>query len=104
MLLREKRRTSCERVRKGHTRMEKVLWRFGDLKSRGIVNNWPTLYRWIEQQGFPPGRLIGPNSRAWNPQDVLSWIEAQPVPEKRLRPTRPHRPTTDEARAITSGA
>ena len=42
-----------------------VLLRFADLKARGIVSNWVTLERWKRLYGFPPGRLIGPNTRAW---------------------------------------
>ena len=37
------------------------LLRFKDLgePDLGLVNTWTTLNRWIEQEGFPPGRLIG---------------------------------------------
>jgi len=41
------------------------LLRYDDLVSRNIVKNRMTLKRWIEQEGFPPGILLGPNSRAW---------------------------------------
>jgi hypothetical protein len=37
------------------------LLRFADLKSRNIVKNWPTLLRWIQREGFPPGMKLGPN-------------------------------------------
>ena len=58
----------------------KVL-RFSDLKARGIVNNRATLYRWIRGQGFPPGFLLGPNSRAWREEDVLAWLGDRPSNE-----------------------
>ena len=37
--------------------------RFSDLKQRNIVTNWVTLRNWIDHQGFPPGRMAGPNTR-----------------------------------------
>jgi predicted DNA-binding transcriptional regulator AlpA len=56
-----------------------TLLRFKDLQARRIVANWPTLRRWIESQNFPPGRLIGPNSRAWSEMEVDSWLEGRPT-------------------------
>lgn len=58
--------------------MSKLL-RFNDLKSRGIVTNWPTLLRWVESEGFPPGRMLGPNTRAWNEAEIENWIAARPA-------------------------
>jgi hypothetical protein len=60
--------------------------RFADLKARGIVPNWPTLTRWIETQGFPPGRLLGPNIRAWTADEVADWLGTRPTG----RQTRQH--------------
>ena len=54
---------------------EHMYWRFNDLKRHGIVNNRMTLWRWIKDQGFPEGVLLGPNSRAWLVQEVHSWLE-----------------------------
>ena len=45
------------------------LLRFKDLKRVGI-NNWPTLKRRVEKDGFPPGRYIGDNTRAWTEEEV----------------------------------
>jgi predicted DNA-binding transcriptional regulator AlpA len=53
------------------------LLRFKDLKRVGI-NNWPTLKRRIEQDNFPPGRYLGPNTRAWSLEEVQAWWEARP--------------------------
>ena len=50
------------------------LLRFKDLRDLGIVNNRVTLARWIEHEGFPPGRLLGPNSRAYPSDDVDTWL------------------------------
>jgi hypothetical protein len=46
--------------------------RFKDLNEMGIVNNWTTLRRWIKAGAFPPGRMIGPNSRAWTKDEIVA--------------------------------
>jgi predicted DNA-binding transcriptional regulator AlpA len=55
------------------------LLRFRDLKARGLVNNWVTLNRWIQEQGFPPGRLLGPNTRVWTEAEIEAWVASRPV-------------------------
>jgi predicted DNA-binding transcriptional regulator AlpA len=59
--------------------MTTKLLRFRDLQDRGIIANWPTLKARIERDGFPPGRMIGPNSRAWTEAEVEAWIKSRPV-------------------------
>jgi hypothetical protein len=54
------------------------LLRFSDLRARRIVNNWPSLRNRIQCDGFPPGRMIGPNARAWTEQEVEDWIRTRP--------------------------
>jgi hypothetical protein len=57
-----------------------TIWlRFRDLKARGIVGTWPTLKRRIERDGFPPGRMIGPNTRAWTEEEIDEWYRSRPV-------------------------
>jgi hypothetical protein len=64
-----------------------VQWlRYTDLVDRGILNNRQTLKNWIKQQGFPAGRLIGPNSRAWSAVEIERWLDSRPV---HRRPTKP---------------
>ena len=53
--------------------MSKLL-RFRHLKERRIVDNRTTLGRWIKRHGFPPGILIGPNSRAWTEEEIEAWL------------------------------
>jgi predicted DNA-binding transcriptional regulator AlpA len=53
--------------------------RFKDLASAGIVSNWPTLLRLIADEAFPPGRYIGPNSRAWTVDEIEAWLESRPT-------------------------
>jgi hypothetical protein len=62
--------------------------RFADLKARGIVDNRVTLDRWIATEGFPAGRLLGPNIRAWTTAEIADWLEARPT-------GRPARQRTD---------
>ena len=61
------------------------LLRFADLKSRGIVRNWATLKNWIEREGFPVGRKLGPNTRAWTDQEVSDWLNNRPMDKAPLR-------------------
>ena len=48
-----------------------ALLRFQDLKIVGI-NNWPTLKRRIENDGFPVGRYAG-SLRFWTEEEVANW-------------------------------
>jgi hypothetical protein len=54
------------------------VYRFRDLKEAGIVKNWVTLKRWIEKHGFPPGRLLGPNTRVWTEAEIEAWFLSRP--------------------------
>ena len=53
--------------------MTKIL-RFADLKERGIVSNRVTLARWIKNNNFPPGFMLGPNSRAWTEETIEAHV------------------------------
>jgi hypothetical protein len=59
--------------------MTPTLLRFADLKARGVVSNWVTLARWIEREGFPPGKRLGPNTRAWRDDEIEAWLETRPA-------------------------
>ena len=61
-----------------------LLLRFEDLRTQGLVQTWTTLNRWIDELGFPSGRLIGRN-RVWTEAEVLAWIESQPTGKAKLR-------------------
>ena len=58
--------------------MTPTILRFSDLKARGIVHNWVTLEIWVAKQGFPPGRYLGPNTRAWTEAEINEWLESRP--------------------------
>ncbi|ESY15209.1 hypothetical protein [Mesorhizobium sp. LNJC394B00] len=53
--------------------------RFKDLKARGIVGNWPTLLDWIKEEGFPPGRYFGANTRVWTSDEIELWTASRPL-------------------------
>ena len=56
-----------------------TLLRFRDLKDRRIVGNHVTLKRWIEREGFPPGRMLGPNTRVWRESEIDAWLDLRPA-------------------------
>jgi len=60
------------------------LWRFDDLSRVGVVATWTTLNKWIDERGFPPGRIIG-RFRTWTTAEVMLWIEAQPATKAKRR-------------------
>ena len=50
--------------------MTQKILRFADLKSHGGCCNWPQLRRLcVEKNGFPPGRMLGENSRFWTERE-----------------------------------
>lgn len=57
--------------------MSKRYYRYPDLVKAGIVNNRTTLARWVRDNGFPAGVLLGPNTRAWPTDAVDAWLEAR---------------------------
>ena len=59
--------------------MPRIIVRFADLKRRKIINNWPTLLRWIEREGFPSGFKLGPNTLVWFEDEIEAWIASRPT-------------------------
>ena len=55
--------------------VDAAYWRYADIQRAGIVNNRTTLRRWIKDNDFPPGFLIGRHTRAWRVADVVKWVE-----------------------------
>ena len=52
--------------------------RFVDLKAARIVDNWTQLKRIVETEGFPPGIMLAPNTRAWVITEVIAWLATRP--------------------------
>jgi predicted DNA-binding transcriptional regulator AlpA len=69
-----------------------VYLRFRDLVARGILRNRVTLASWVKNHGFPPGTLIGPNTRAWSECEIEAWLAARPTAPKPTTLTRNRRP------------
>ena len=62
--------------------MPNVYLRFSDLKARGIVGNWITLRNWQKRERFPPGVLLGANTRVWREDEIEAWLASRPVWKK----------------------
>jgi Prophage CP4-57 regulatory protein (AlpA) len=70
----------CVPYGQGDTRLPTFV-RFRDLVDANIVRNWPTLLRLIDEEGFPPGAMLGRNTRAWALDEVEAWL-ADPTARK----------------------
>jgi predicted DNA-binding transcriptional regulator AlpA len=55
------------------------LLRFGNLQERRIADSWAQLKRLIDRHGFPTGRMLGPNTRAWTDEEVEVWLANRPT-------------------------
>jgi len=53
--------------------------RFADLRARGIITSWPMLRRRIDRDGFPSGRMLGANTRAWSEDEIQQWLDSRPL-------------------------
>ena len=59
------------------------LLRFADLRAWRVVSSWPQLKRLQQLHGFPRGRMLSPNVRAWTEDEVSGWIASRPVENER---------------------
>lgn len=62
--------------------MAETFLRFPDLVAHGVVRSKMTLHRMIRDHGFPAGRLITPNCRAWTEKEVDDWLASRPSKAK----------------------
>jgi len=60
-----------------------VLWRFSDLRARGIVGSRPQLKNLQVKNGFPLGQKLSPNTRTWLASEIEDWIATRPVENTR---------------------
>jgi predicted DNA-binding transcriptional regulator AlpA len=60
--------------------------RFRDLQKAGIVMSWPMLRCRVDNDGFPPGRKLGGNTRAWTEEEVQAWLDSRPTARKAAPP------------------
>jgi hypothetical protein len=64
--------------------------RFRDLKAANIVGNWSILQRLIDEESFPPGVMLGRNTRGWALDQVKAWLAARPVGKKVVHTSAKH--------------
>jgi hypothetical protein len=76
-----------------------VFCRFDDLVAAGIVQNWTTLLRLIDEENFPTGTMIGANTRAWRVDEVEAWLASRPSARKTVPPDAVHPRVRDKRRA-----
>jgi|GEM_PF-1012724 hypothetical protein len=70
--------------------------RYADFERDGLFKSRQQLKNAIDNLGFPPGRLVTPNVRAWHKErEVDPWLESRPVDPKPTpkSPGRPHKAT-----------
>ena len=65
-----------------------VYARFADLQAAKIVSSWMQLRRLIDEQGFPPGRLLSPNVRVFSVSEVKRWLASRPVADDTTTTTK----------------
>jgi predicted DNA-binding transcriptional regulator AlpA len=53
--------------------------RFKDLQRLNVVKSWPQLRYMQDQYGFPEGKLLGANTRAWPSSEVKEWLDSRPT-------------------------
>jgi predicted DNA-binding transcriptional regulator AlpA len=58
--------------------------RYRDLVAAGITASWTQLLRLIESEGFPSGRMLSPNTRAWTVDEIAGWLDARPAPTRHI--------------------
>jgi hypothetical protein len=63
---------------------------FGYLKAEGIVRSRAALKGLIEKHDFPPGRLVGPNSRKWTDEEIVGYLASRPTGPKPAPPPPGH--------------
>jgi hypothetical protein len=66
--------------------------RFADLRGAGLVSSWQQLNAIVRDEGFPPGRMLSKNVRAWTVDEVMAWLATRPTARKIMpEGARPHR-------------
>ena len=53
--------------------MARKTIRLVELFKRGPVKNHPTYKRWVRDLGFPPGFMLGPNTRVIFEDEIEAW-------------------------------
>jgi hypothetical protein len=64
------------------------LLKYSDLFEMGVFGSRMSLKRGIDEQSFPPGKLVTPNARRWTEEEVLEWLANRPVARKDAPPRK----------------
>jgi predicted DNA-binding transcriptional regulator AlpA len=56
--------------------------RFRHIRAAGIADSYTALDRLVRDHGFPVGRLISPNVRAWTVEEIEGWLATRPTARK----------------------
>jgi hypothetical protein len=67
-----------------------VLYHFKDLAAAGLIANRTSLTRLIDNDNFPPGVMIGRNTRVWRVDDIEKWLATRPTARKITPPNARH--------------
>jgi predicted DNA-binding transcriptional regulator AlpA len=59
--------------------------RFNVIKERGIAKSWAQLKHLQKNHGFPAGRLLSPQIRAWTEEEIAEWLASRPTEKAPLR-------------------
>ena len=57
--------------------MARRYGKFADLKAQRVVDNWPTLTRWIREYGFPAPFRPTPGTTLFDLDEVEAWLESR---------------------------
>lgn len=73
--------------------------RAADLFERQIASNRSQIDNLVRNHGFPAGRLISPNVRAWTEEEIAEYLDRCPTEPRETNrgPGRPRRRTTEAA-------
>lgn len=74
------------------------LVRYKQLVADGIVENRVSLARQVRLEGFPKPICIGPNTLAWDYDEVTAWVASRPRREMKIYPAKACSERTAEAR------
>ena len=53
--------------------------RLKDLQESGIAESYNQAKNLEENEGFPRGKLLGPNTRVWSVSEVNEWLKNRPT-------------------------
>jgi len=76
-----------------------IFVRYDDLVAAGLVGSWTQLLRMIDDDDFPPGTMIGRNTRAWRADEIEAWLASRPSARKIMPPDAVHPRVRDKRRA-----